>query len=766
LPSRRFSRAPRRTRTRWLAARGCGRYNRVLSELQFRILGPLEVAADGGRIELGGSKQRALLADLALHPNEVLSRDRLIDDLWGERPPETASSALHVYVSRLRKLLPDVALETRPPGYVLAVDPERIDVHRFERLLADGRAALQQGDAAAAAALLRDALSLWRGMPLADVAYEPFADREIHRLQELRLAALEERIEADLALGRTADLVGELERLIAEHPLRERLRRQLMLALYRSGRQAEALDAYQHARRALVAELGIEPTRAVQELERAILRQDPALEPPVPPALPEEPEAPSDPRLAVFVGRERELAELEAALAQALAGRGRVVLLAGEPGIGKTRLADELATRAKAGGATVLVGRCWEAGGAPAYWPWVQSLRAFLRESPAEEVDAVVRRSGSELVYLLPELREIFPELPEPPPLESEGARFRLFDATASFLRGASAVRPLVLVLDDLQAADASSLLLLQFVTTQLGDAHVLVLGTYRDTDVEDDPALAAAIADVARQGARRLRLRGLREPEVARYIELITGDQPPAAVVAKIWGDTEGNPLFVGEVVRLLAAEGTLASPDAKWPVAIPQGVREVISRRLRRLSSECTNVLALASVLGREFSVDALQRVSGLPVADLLDLLDEAMAARLVTEVPGGLGRLRFGHALISDTLYEQLTTARRMKLHATAGEALEKMYERDLDPHLAELARHFFAAAPAGTAEKALRYARSAAERAVQLLAFEEAVRLYEMALRALALARPGDNDVRNELSVALDEARARARDAPRA
>jgi hypothetical protein len=161
----------------------------------------------------------------------------------------------------------------------------------------------------------------------------------------------------------------------------------------------------------------------------------------------------------------------------------------------------------------------------------------------------------------------------------------------------------------------------------------------------------------------------------------------------------------------------------------------------------------------------VDALQRVSGLPVADLLDLLDEAMAARLVTEVPGGLGRLRFGHALISDTLYEQLTSARRMKLHAAAGEALERMYERDLDPHLAELARHFFAAAPAGTAEKALRYARSAADRAVQLLAFEEAVRLYEMALRALALARPGDDDERSELSVALDEARARGGDAPR-
>jgi DNA-binding SARP family transcriptional activator len=246
--------------------------------MEFGILGPLEVWAEGREVSLGGHKPRALLAVLLLHHNEVVAADRLIDDLWGEDSPEQASGALRVNVSRLRKALPQDVLETRAPGYLLRIQPDDVDLHRFERLVDEGRGLLGRGLTADASSRLRDALSLWRGPALADFAYENFAQAAIARLEEIRLAAVELRIDADLALGRHDELVGELESLVAEHPLRERVRGSLMTALYRSGRQAEALDAYRAARLALVDELGIEPSPALQELERAILRQDPALE--------------------------------------------------------------------------------------------------------------------------------------------------------------------------------------------------------------------------------------------------------------------------------------------------------------------------------------------------------------------------------------------------------------------------------------------------------------------------------------------------------
>ena len=252
--------------------------------MEFRVLGPLEVWDGGEEVSLGGPKLRALLALLLLHPNEVMSGDRLIDELWGEDSPEDAAAALRVNVSRLRKALPQDVLATRSPGYFLRVDAEALDLHRFERLVDEGRSLLARGLAADASERLHDGLSLWRGQPLADFAYESFAQGAIARLEEIRLAAVELRVDADLSLGRDDELVGELEVLVSEHPLRERLRGYLMMALYRSGRQAEALDAYQSGRRALVDQLGIEPSPALQELERGILRQDPSLDlaPPAP----------------------------------------------------------------------------------------------------------------------------------------------------------------------------------------------------------------------------------------------------------------------------------------------------------------------------------------------------------------------------------------------------------------------------------------------------------------------------------------------------
>jgi len=252
--------------------------------LNFRILGELEVVDGQRRLALGGAKQRSVLAVLILHRGEVVSTDRLIDELWGERPPATAAKTVQVYISHLRKLLGDGVVVTRGRGYMLDVAADQVDAGRFERLAAAGRASLNDGDAVAASATLREALALWRGPALADFAYEPFAQTEGARLEEARLGALEDRVEADLALGEHASLCSELNAQVERHPLRERLQGQLMLALYRAGRQAEALERYRAARRSLQDELGIEPSRRLQELQRRILEQDPALEPPPKPS--------------------------------------------------------------------------------------------------------------------------------------------------------------------------------------------------------------------------------------------------------------------------------------------------------------------------------------------------------------------------------------------------------------------------------------------------------------------------------------------------
>ena len=728
--------------------------------MEFKILGPLEVHHGDLRLACRGEKQRLLLSLLLLHANEVVSTDRLIDALWGERPPESARKALQMHVSQLRDVLePERGrgagrlLVTRPPGYELRVDDGQLDLRRFERGVAEARALAGAGDAPEAARILHDALALWRGPPLADLSFEGALQADIARLEELRLVALEDRLDADLALGRHADVVGELEGLVSQHPLRERIRAQLMLALYRSGRQVEALHVYRDARRVLVDELGIEPGKKLRELEERILRQDPALDH----AVVSGGSAPA-PRRGAFVGRERELETLLAGLEASLVGHGGLYLLVGEPGIGKSRLAEEVAAHARERGALVLVGRCWEAGGAPAYWPWVQSLRTYIREIPPDALRPQLGAGADDLAQILPELLESLPDLSRPAASESEAARVRVFDAATSFLKRAAAVRPLVLVLDDLHGADAPSLLLLRFLTRELADSRLLVIGAYRDVDPTVREPLAPALAELAREpAAHRVPLGGLSDRDVAAYIELEASQAPAPELARTIHQETEGNPLFVTEVVRLLEAEGRLADEDGD--LRIPATIRAVIDERLRRLPERCQDLLLLASVLGREFGLDAVGRLSQLPHEELLATLDSAMVERVVGEVPGAPGKLRFGHALIRDTLYDGLTPARRLQLHCRAGEALESVYAADLDPHLAELAHHFVAAAGAGVADKAVAYARRAGDRAASQLAYEEAARLYEMALELV-----DEPNARCDLLLSLGDVRARAGDTP--
>jgi DNA-binding SARP family transcriptional activator len=357
--------------------------------MRFGILGPLEVTDDEGRrLEIGGLKRRAVLAILLLSANEAVSRDRLIEALWSGRPPASAAKSVQVHVSRLRRAFRDLEqaggerLATELAGYVLRVGPDELDGERFERLIADGVALIDVGSVESAVARLRDALSLWRGGPLVDFEYESFAQAEIARLSELHLAAVEHLVEAELARGREGQLIAELERRVCEHPYRERLRSQLMLALYRTGRQADALEVYRDGRAMLVEEVGIEPSAELRALHEAILVQDASL-------------LRSTARRVTgagsFVGYEPELELMQTALDRALAGQGSLVLVGGEPGIGKSHLAERLEEVGLARGARVLWGRCWEAGGAPPYWPWVQALSAYVRGLP---VDQLRERAG------------------------------------------------------------------------------------------------------------------------------------------------------------------------------------------------------------------------------------------------------------------------------------------------------------------------------------------------------------------------------------
>jgi DNA-binding SARP family transcriptional activator/predicted ATPase len=739
-----------------------------MARVRFGILGPLDVEVDGRPVELGTPKQRALLAMLLIARGQVVSLDRLMDQLWGGEPPPRATASLQAYLSNLRRILephrspraPATVLVTAPPGYALRLDGAVLDAAVFEAHLAEGERLLAERRPREAGQRFADALALWRGPALANFVFDAFAQEEIVRLEELRLVAIERRLEADVDLGATREAVAELESLVRTHPLRESLWRLLMLGLYRSGRQADALHAFQTARDALVRELGLEPGPDLRRLEADILAQAPSLDAPltsretVPQPRGREPEAAgnAEPARAYF-GRDEELARLRTAWDFARTGDGRIVLVSGDAGIGKTRLVHELIADA-APDMVVACGGGYEGGLAPPFWAWVQVLRTVLANSSAERFGAVADPLRAELAQLLPELG---PETATAEPnAQPEATRFRMYDAVSTFLFGVARRQPLLIVLDDLHWVDSASLELLNYVATTVSAAPALLIGTYRPEEVSPVGALAQSLAALARVGvAERIRLSGLQVADVGEFIRQTTGTQPSEDAVRIVHRRTDGNPFFVGELVRLLASERLLGTSSESQLHLIPEGVRDVIRRRMGRLPEQTNAVLTLAAVIGTEFDLSIIEDAASLDADAAFDILESAVVSGMLVGDADVPGRFRFSHALVQETIYEELTPLRRTRLHARVAHALERTGAGEDSKRLADLAHHFLQAAPAGEAHHAVKYATLAARAALASLGYESAQAHLNRAQQVLESlpAEPGNDRLALDVQLLL-------------
>jgi DNA-binding SARP family transcriptional activator len=711
-----------------------------------RVFGALEVAVDGAPADLGGPRQRCVLARVTAEHGRAVPVDRLIEDVYASEAPPGALAAVQSYVSRLRDALepgrtartPARVLVTSPPGYALRLGRGEVDAWSFEEQV---RHAAGLDDPAAVHDQLTTALASCRGDAFAEFAGLGWADLEASRLEELRLAAVERLAGADLRLGGASQVVADLSRLAAEHPLREEAWRLLALALYQCGRQGDALAALRRARAHLAEELGVDPGPALRTLEDDILAQAPHLSVPSGEPWTRAPGplvaaasvslAASDPGIAgtpgasaaaapePFVGRDAELALTLRAATEAAAGRMRIVLVTGDAGAGKTALADQVRRRLAAQGWVTVTGRCREDEGAPPGWPWAEALRQLPATVPSQ-----------------PE--SLRPLLAESPPSDGDApaARFRLHRAITGYLDAVSATAPLLVVLDDLHRADGETLAILAGASADLTASRVLVLTTCRPGEAGEP--LTDVLAALASREPARVALGGLDTAAAAELIRAICLRPVDEATTRLIAERTGGNPFFLKETARLVDSEGELAATTG-----VPAGVADVLARRIARLPASAQTILRQAAVIGTETSFDVLADVSGEADDLVVDAIEAGLLTGLITEPAAG--RIRFAHALVRDTLYQGLSRLRRARLHARAAEAIERH-----DPAAVAALAHHFAEAGADPAV-ASRYYRLAAQQAEQRFGYREAARLWERAISCLDQAASAD--VRDRLELVL-------------
>ncbi len=697
------------------------------------VLGPALVRdpSDPERaIPLKAAKHRALLAALALHHGRPVTADVLVEALWGPSAPESAQATLHTYLSVVRRTLePDLApraasrfLPSSDAGYRLQdVQVDTVDfadrvsaVHAALGALAQDLAPTAT-DPAAAASLLADldaALSLWRGEPYADVVGEDLVQAERSRLAELRVQALEDRATLMVATGQSAAAVGDLEALVAEHPLRERLWVLLAVALNRVGRQADALAALERLRKTLDRDLGIQPSPAVRDVQTAILRQEEGMTAPAPPP-PVDLVVPDWP----LVGREAELQTLEELLRAAAQGTPCFAAIVGEPGAGKSRIVSELGLRARAAGATVLVGRCSPDEDAPPLWPWRTALG-----DPDLGADA--------------------------PAADHDAARFAVAERIRADLARRAEQETVVLLLEDLHWADASSLRVLRHLSAHLDLARLLVLCTWRRGSETANPALGDAAEALARRHASHVELSGLGTEESYDILRAVAGDRVDEAAAAATHERTEGNPFFLIEYARLARDEGQLLGDLVG---STPRTVSDVVRQRVRQLPEASRDALTAGAVIGRVIDLELLAPALEVPETTALDLLEPALAIDLVQDL--GADRFLFGHALVRDAVYGELGRSRRERMHATLATLLED--RPDASVRTAEIARHW-AAAGSRHVGKAWRAAATAGRAAMSAHAAEESATHFGTALELLDQDPAGTREDRYELLVGYAEA----------
>jgi DNA-binding SARP family transcriptional activator/tetratricopeptide (TPR) repeat protein len=701
------------------------------------LLGPVVADVDGAVVALGGSRQRAVFAILALNVGRVVSLDHLVRVLWEDDPPAQATMALQSLVSRLRRVLllqggegverPQIL--TRAPGWVLELDPDAIDVTRFRSGIEEGRRLLTRKPTAAALAL-RNALDLWPGPALEELEIARFAREDAVALEQAHLDGCELLFTAELACGSTQVVAEAARRFVTNNPYREGAWASLCLALYRSGRQADALAAAAELRTTLADGLGLDPSPQMKELEHRILVHDAILdvaragvveaatEVLVSPHLSQDASPPSGGALhsapsGPIVGRQEVLAILDEVVAQAAQGRGRAVVIQGSAGIGKSTILRTLeACEATYGGIAVHGAGVADS---PAFWPWVVAVRELLSKVP----DLVKPSSMSALATIDPAMFE------SPDGLVAAGdallGRTRLYRAAIDLMISARRRGPLAIVLDDVQALDEETAALLSVAVPELTAHGVLFVLAFRTDDSGSDDTARRLLDRVARDSVVRVTLTNLTRDQVAETIGVLTRAAPDPAVSQAIWVRSRGNPLFVTELVRLLVSEDRLDS-DGVYS-ALPSEVREVLRRRLERLPPATVSLLVVLALVGRPTDVALLSRITDTDEDDVLDGCEIAVLAGLLVDDPQMPGSYTLSHDLVRQTLIETVAPARKVRLHARIARALDEAPSRSSD-NVVEVARHALLAAPVIGAATALPFLVAAADEALSRLALSQA------------------------------------------